>query len=156
MSIVVDYYNFLYKRYYDITAYIIEKNLSLLREYSTCQRVTIILVFDSFFFRDQIINTHKDIIIFFSDPGVTADDFILKKFSHYQGTSHILVSDDLLLKKQMKSRSRFSYMSTEQFWYCLDTLCIRRKKKAKIKKITHLENDEVDNLYFDNLSSKDD
>lgn len=148
--IIIDYYNFLYSRFYHITEEIIIGNILVLESYSLKNDVVIFLIFDGFRWKDLLAIEKRTIKYIFSYHQ-TADEIIIDRFSTLQGKSNILVTNDNKLKSEMKKKTSLSYYSTLLFWQKLDFFLTESKnqksKKSNLIKTTNIQNDFLDELY---------
>lgn len=152
--IIIDYYNFLYYRYCDLSEIIILKNLRLLSFFAKEKSTTIKVFFDGVFYRNIDFKSHY-IQLFFTSYE-TADDCILKMFGSLQGRNHWLVSADKKFIKLMSSKSNICIVNPRKMWQELDFLLrcknIQGNKKSNLIKTTEVVDDEIDSLfkrYFD-------
>jgi hypothetical protein len=147
--IIIDYYNFLYSRYYDITEAILLSNVALLEAFSLQNQVVIFLIFDGFYWK-EVLGPEKKTLKYIYSGNLTADEIILNRFSYLQGKSHILVTNDNMLKNEMRKNSSVDYLSTSLFWKRLD-LFFREVKGNKVKKSNLIKTTDMENAFLDEL-----
>jgi hypothetical protein len=147
--IIIDYYNFLYSRYYDITEKILLSNIGLLEAFSVQNQIVIFLIFDGLYWK-EVLGQEKKTLKYIYSHNLTADEIILNRFSHLQGKSHILVTNDNKLKNEMKKNSTAHHLSTSLFWKRLD-LFFGEVKNNKIKKSNLIKTTDMENAFLDEL-----
>jgi hypothetical protein len=146
--IIIDYYNFLYYRYADITESIIRSNLKLLTYFVNNKKIVMKVVFDGIHFQD-IDFKHNKINLHFSS-WMTADDYIINMFMHLQGRSHILISHDRALITAVQRKSNASVLSPQLFWKELDLIVNYspvNTKQSPLIKTTEAKDDDIDALF---------
>jgi len=153
--LILDYFNFLYARFYDLDEELIITNLSHLAHFALAHNIKIHIVFDGTHW-NYIQIKNKYVSLFFSHTGSTADQLMIKKYCHLQGQYNYLVTKDRKLIQILQKTSTLLTMHPETLWKKLDIHIkgydkIYKKSHSGLKKITELQDDELDNLYINNL-----
>jgi hypothetical protein len=147
--IIIDYFNFLYCRYPEITEELIKKNLKIIANFFEDKNTYIKIVFDGVRFKDISLN-HKKISLIFSERQ-SADDVIIAIFEKLQGKTHILVSRDRHLGNVIKVKSNSLIVDPLLLWKKLDLFykhnCFGLVKKSSLQKTTDYIDDSLDDLY---------
>lgn len=147
--IIIDYFNFLYCRYAEITEEIIKKNLKIIVNFFEDKNTYIKIVFDGVRFKDIFFN-HKKISLIFSERQ-SADDVIISIFQKLQGKAHVLVSRDRHLGNVIKVKSNSLIVDPLWLWKQLDLFCKHNRftfiKKSSLQKTTDYIDDSLDDLY---------
>jgi hypothetical protein len=153
--IIIDYFNFLYSRYYDLEEKVIIKNLHDLSHFAKYHGVKINIFFDGTFW-NYLTSPSNNITLFFPPPSMSADEYIIAKFKYLQGNDHYLITDDKKLIKTLQQTSSIESIKTTVFWNKLATynaqhtaLHIQKEnnRQSKLLKTTDMVNDELDELY---------
>lgn len=153
--IVIDYYNFLYCRYSEISESIIYFNLNILTHFVKDKDIIIKIIFDGIYFKNINFN-HKKIQLLFSS-GMTADEYIINIFSRLQGRIHILVSKDQELTLYCKKKSNATIVNPDLFWKELDYLSKytdTNNKKSNLIKTTDDKDTNIDLLFYNYFNKK--
>ncbi len=147
--IVIDYFNFLYCRYSEITEELIKKNLKIIANFFEDKNTYVKIVFDGVRFRGIFLN-HKKIALIFSERQ-SADDVIIEIFEKLQGKTHVLVSRDRHLGNVIKAKSNSLIVDPFSLWKKLDLFykhsLFGLVKKSSLQKTTDYIDDSLDDLY---------
>ena len=147
--IVIDYFNFLYCRYSEITEELIKKNLKIIANFFEDKNTYVKIVFDGVHFRGIFLN-HKKIALIFSERQ-SADDVIIEIFEKLQGKTHVLVSRDRHLGNVIKAKSNSLIVDPLSLWKKLDLFYKHSPfglvKKSSLQKTTDYIDDSLDDLY---------
>ncbi len=146
--VIIDYFNFLYLRYPDITEQVIKKNLALLGIFFEDKNMYVRVVFDGVRFQ-YIVSPHKKISLIFSGNR-SADDVIIEMFKALQGKAHTLVSRDRRLGSIVQSYAKSMILDPLLLWRELDFFSKNTSlflKKSALIKMTDYEDDLLDDLY---------
>lgn len=151
--LIIDYFNFLYHRYYHLEEKIIINNLQDLTKFAYNQNKKIYIFFDGLFWSYLNVDS-KHIILYFSPQGMNADQYILKTCSHLQGKTNFIITQDNELIKAFQKTSSFSVLLPRELWKLLDSYLAQqnyyhnKKNISPLKKITPEKNTALENLYY--------
>lgn len=149
--IIIDFFNFIYRRYDEVNNNTIIATLNYLASYHTISHKRIKVIFDGVVFKPLLPgSSYKNIDFCFALPN--ADLYIIKLLSSHSAKSFDVVTDDRELKNSIKKYAK-NIFSTKDFWLKISVNNTYNKDNekqcshfSKTEKTTDYEDFDLDEL----------
>ena len=150
--IIIDFYNFFYVRFTDVTNTNIIKAMTHIVNYAKYNKKKITVVFDGYY-DTMILPKNSYVTVIFSHYN-SADDYIIDIFKKLHGSLNSIVSSDRALIIKVKKMSNPTIISPRDFWK--ESFFTEYNEKNVITKLIKYKNENDDDESLENDPFLDD